>query len=136
MIKLTKFLFQLELKRINALCLSASGVGTQPCIPNGGSPFRLYDYPRITDVIFTGPYFARYRTCSLTSEKSRCDTVRVRRRVDYLSSKDSSKDYSATPLTSLFCSFKHAACNPQQVRSVFQTLSSLFASRSWSVRYV
>ena len=134
MIQLTKSIFNLELISVDALCLYPSGVGTLPCIQNGGSPFRFYDYPRITDVIFTGPYFARYRTCSLTSRKSRCDTVRVRRRVDYLSSKDSSKGHFTTPLIPLFISHTQTLCS--KALGVIQTLSSLFASRSWSVRYV
>lgn len=136
MIQLTKFMFHLELKATNALCLQTSGVGTQPCIPNGGSPFRFYDYPRITDVIFTGPETALWCTCRLASEKPRCTIVRLWRRVDYLSSKDSSKGYSATPLTSLFYSCKQSIRSKLQALSVFQTFSSLFASRSRSVRYV
>ena len=130
MIQLTKSIFNLELISANALCLCTSGVGTLPCIQNGGSPFRFYDYPRITDVIFTGPYSAPYRTCGLTSKKSRFDMVRVRRRVDYLSTKDSSKGYSATPLPlfPLFNALFFASC--------LSHLSSFFALRSRSVRYV
>jgi hypothetical protein len=126
----TKSLFSVEFGARNALFSAYSGVGTLPCISNDGSSFRLYDYPRITDVIFTGPYFAPYRTCGLTSLKSRYDMVRVRRRVDYLSTQDSSKGFSATPLPLL------ARFNAFYSSLALSVLPFFLALRPRSVRYV
>ncbi len=75
-----------------------SGVATQPCIPDGGSPFRFYDYPRVTDAIFTGQSLGTRHHCGMTSQKSIGDGYRTLRRVDSLSTRNSSKAFSATPL--------------------------------------
>lgn len=130
-----KFSFPLEVKYQKALCSVSSGVGTLPCIPDGGSPSWYHDYPRITDAIFTGQHLAIYSTCGLTSTKSSCYRWQVLRRVDYLSTKDSSKGYSATPLSSFFSSV--SILFPLYLAQLsLSSLRQFFASRSWSVRHV
>lgn len=121
--------FQLVVAHVNALCLQNCGVGTLPCTSNGGSPFWFYDYPRITDVIFTGPRLAPYPTCGLTSQKSRLGMVQAWRRVDCLSTQDSSKGYSATPRPHSFTPLSF-------LLSCLRHLCAFFTLRSWSVRYV
>lgn len=70
-----------------------SSAAEEPCISNGGSPFRYKDCPRITDAIFTEPYSHLYRYCGVTSQKSMSGIGNVRHRVDNLSTKNSSKEY-------------------------------------------
>ena len=88
-----------------------SSATEEPCISNGGSPFRFKDFPRITDAIFTEPYSHLYRYCGMTSQKSMSDIGNVRHRVDNLSTKNSSKAYRVALLPpSFLCleNFRHS----------------------------
>ncbi|MGF1724028.1 hypothetical protein [Photobacterium nomapromontoriensis] len=84
---------------INTICHQGSAA-IEPCIANGGSPFWFTGYPRVTGEILTGPHSHPYRYCGMTSKKSISDMGNVRHRVDYPSTKNSSKEDAALPTLS------------------------------------
>ncbi len=101
--------FVLAAQPFNFRMFGNSSAAEEPCISNGGSPFRFYDCPRITDAIFTEPYGHLCRYCGMTSMKSMSDIGNVRHRVDNLSTKNSSKEYLVALLS--FLSHKVTACH-------------------------
>ncbi|EGU59856.1 hypothetical protein VINI7043_01240 [Vibrio nigripulchritudo ATCC 27043] len=97
-----------------------SSAAEEPCISNGGSPFRFKDCPRITDAIFTEPYSHLYRYCGVTSQKSMSGIGNVRHQVDTLSTKNSSKEYRVAllPPSSLVSRLSHYGTTPLHTRLI------------------
>ena len=75
---------------VDRLVLGSCG-GEPPCNPAGGSPSLHKAITRVTGSILTGPDCLPVRNCSLTSVKSICVQVGVRRRVDRPSHKKCTK---------------------------------------------
>lgn len=133
MLTFIKMTFPVELRVQMDILTNISGVVTQPCISDGGSPFRYHDSPRVTDVIFTGQNRGASAYCSMTSKKSMTHWHLILRRVDYFSTMNSSKGFSATPLT-FSLALSHVTSFIIQARLSCDRL--FLALRSGSVRYV